>query len=184
MRRRTGRRLAALCILAGLLLCTTAAVREPEGGPVITGVERDKAAAALEMRDMGEAASMEPTPEVQSFTKRRVKNLAELKEKILILDAGFDDVAVELVKNALCTIIQRTYRVERLHAYFSRINGEEMEFAIFLPRKPEPVYHSTKLEVYRQSQEVLRSLDFVDPQGFVTVNAKLARQLLEEYQNI
>ena len=114
----------------------------------------------------GEAASMEPTPEVQSFTKRRVKNLAEL------------------VKNALCTIIQRTYRVERLHAYFSRINGEEMEFAIFLPRKPEPVYHSTKLEVYRQSQEVLRSLDFVDPQGFVTVNAKLARQLLEEYQNI
>ena len=94
----------------------------------------------------GEAASMEPTPEVQSFTKRRVKNLAELKEKILILDAGFDDVAVELVKNALCTIIQRTYRVERLHAYFSRINGEEMEFAIFLPRKPEPVYHSTKLE--------------------------------------
>ena len=52
MRRRTGRRLAALCILAGLLLCTTAAVREPEGGPVITGVERDKAAAALEMRDM------------------------------------------------------------------------------------------------------------------------------------
>ena len=132
----------------------------------------------------GEAASMEPTPEVQSFTKRRVKNLAELKEKILILDAGFDDVAVELVKNALCTIIQRTYRVERLHAYFSRINGEEMEFAIFLPRKPEPVYHSTKLEVYPQSQEVLRSLDFVDPQGFVTVNAKLARQLLEEYQNI
>ena len=108
---------------------------------------------------------MEPTPEVQSFTKRRVKNLAELKEKILILDAGFDDVAVELVKNALCTIIQRTYRVERLHAYFSRINGEEMEFAIFLPRKPEPVYHSTKLEVYRQSQEVLRSLDLWTPKA-------------------
>ena len=59
MRRRTGHRLAALCILAGLLLCATAAVREPEGGPLITGVERDKAAAALEMRDMGEATSME-----------------------------------------------------------------------------------------------------------------------------
>ena len=53
---------------------------------------------------------------------------------------------MELVKNALCTIIQRTYRVERLHAYFSRINGEEMEFAIFLPRKPEPVYHSNDVD--------------------------------------
>ena len=112
----------------------------------------------------GEAASMEP-PQSAVLYQAPGKKLAELKEKILILDAGFDDVAVELVKNALCTIIQRTYRVERLHAYFSRINGEEMEFAIFLPRKPEPVYHSTKLEVYRQSQEVLRSLDFVDPQA-------------------
>ena len=132
----------------------------------------------------GESRTAEPTQEVQSYTKRTVKNLAELKEKILIFDAGFDDVAIELVKNALCTIIAKTYQVNRVHAYFSRINEEEMEFAVFLPRKQEPVYHSTKLDVYRQSQEVLRSLDFVDPQGFVTVNAKLARQLLEEYQNI
>ena len=132
----------------------------------------------------GEGSVTEPTQEIQDFTKRSVRNLAELKEKILIFDAGFDDMAVELVKNALCTIIRKTYQVDRVHGYFSRVNNGEMEFAIFLPRKPEPVYHSTKLEVYRQSQEVLRSLDFVDPQGFVTVNAKLARQLLEEYQNI
>ena len=59
-----------------------------------------------------------------------------------------------------------------------------MEFAVFLPRKAEPVYHSTKLEVYRQSLEVLRSLDFVDPSGFARVDARLARKLLEDYQNI
>ena len=112
------------------------------------------------------------------------KNLAELKEKILIFDAGFDDVAIELVKNALCTIIAKTYQVNRVHAYFSRINEEEMEFAVFLPRKQEPVYHSTKLDVYRQSQEVLRSLDFVDPPGFARVDSRLARKLLQDYQNI
>ena len=132
----------------------------------------------------GETAAVEPTPEFSAYTKRAVKNLPELKEKILIFDGGYDDVAVELVKNALCLTIRKTYKVDRLHAYFSRVNGQEMEFAVFLPRKPQPVYHSTKLEVYRQSQEVLRSLDFVDPQGFVTVNAKLARKLIEEYQNI
>ncbi len=132
----------------------------------------------------GETSAMEPTQEVQSYTKRMVKNLAELKEKILIFDIGYDDVAVELVKSALCATIAKTYQVNRVHAYFSRINGEEMEFAVFLPRKAEPVYHSTKLEVYRQSQEVLRSLDFVDPKGFVRVDAKLAKKILQDYQNI
>ena len=132
----------------------------------------------------GEGSVTEPTQEIQDFTKRSVRNLAELKEKILIFDAGFDDVAVELVKNALCTIIWKTYQVDRVHGYFSRVNNGEMEFAIFLPRKYEPVYHSTKLEVYRQSQEVLRSLDFVDPQGFAKVDSRLARKILEEYQNI
>ena len=132
----------------------------------------------------GEGSVTEPTQEIQDFTKRSVRNLAELKEKILIFDAGFDDVAVELVKNALCTIIRKTYQVDRVHGYFSRVNNGELEFAIFRPRKYEPVYHSTKLEVYRQSQEVLRSLDFVDPQGFAKVDSRLARKILEEYQNI
>ena len=132
----------------------------------------------------GEGSVTEPTQEIQDFTKRSVRNLAELKEKILIFDAGFDDMAVELVKNALCTIIRKTYQVDRVHGYFSRVNTGEMEFAIFLPRKYEPVYHSTKLEVHRQSQEVLRSLDFVDPQGFAKVDSRLARKILEEYQNI
>ena len=132
----------------------------------------------------GEGSVTEPTQEIQDFTKRSVRNLAELKEKILIFDAGFDDVAVELVKNALCTIIRKTYQVDRVHGYFSRVNNGEMEFAIFLPRKYEPVYHSTKLEVYRQSQEVLRSLDFVDPQGFAKVDSRLFRKILEEYQTV
>ncbi len=135
---------------------------------------------------LGTNGAVEPTDAVRDFVKRSVKNLAELKEKILTFDAGFDDVAVELVKNALCGIIKNTYQVNRVHAYFSRFNEQdgEMEFAIFLPRKTEPVYHSTKLDVYKQSQEVLRALDFVDPNGFIRVDSKLARQIIEDYQNI
>lgn len=135
---------------------------------------------------MGTNGDVEPTDAVREYVKRSVKNLAELKEKILTFDAGCDDVAVELVKNALCDIIKNTYNVSRVHAYFSKINDRdgEMEFAIFLPRKTEPVYHSTKIEVYRQSQEVLRALDFVDPEGFIRVDSKLARKIIEEYQTI
>jgi hypothetical protein len=132
----------------------------------------------------GSGKPAEPTEEIREFTKRTVKNLAELKEKILIFDAGYDDIAVELVKNALSSIIKNSYKVPRVHAYFSRVNNGEMEFAIFLPGKEEPVYHSTKVEVYKQSQEVLRSLDFVDPEGFVIADAKLARKIISDYQNI
>lgn len=128
----------------------------------------------------------EPTEELRDYVKRSVKNLAELKEKILIFDAGLDDVAVELVKNALCDIIKNSYHVSRVHAYFCRVNEREgeIEFAIFLPKKTDPVYHTTKLDVYRQSEEVLRALDFVDPEGFLRVDAKLARQIIQQYQDI
>lgn len=132
----------------------------------------------------GSESAVEPTEAVKDYTKRRVKNLAELKEKILIFDSGYDDIAIELVKNALCGIIKNSYKVSRVHAYFSRVNNGEMEFAIFLPRKDEPVYHSTKMDVYKQSQEVLRALDFVDPSGFVIADAKLAKKIIEDYQNI
>lgn len=145
---------------------------DPEGGYVICVVPA------------GTTGNVQPTDAVKELTKRSVKNLAELKEKILIFDAGYDDVAVELVKNALCGIIKNTYQVNRVHAYFSRVSGEEMEFAIFIPKREEPVYHSTKLDVYKQSQEVLRALDFVDPAGFATVDAKIARRIIEDYQNI
>ena len=58
-----------------------------------------------------------------------------------------------------------------------------MDFAIFLPRQPEPVYHSTRIEVYNQSQEVLRTLDYVEPENFITVDARLAKKIIEEYQS-
>ena len=130
----------------------------------------------------GRGNSIEPTPQLENYVKRRVKNLAELKEKILIFDTGLNDAAVELMKNALCTIIKRGYGNVRLHAYFSHAEGEKMDFAIFVPRQLEPVYHSTRVEVYSQSLEVLRALDYSDPAGFATVDARLAPAVIEEYQ--
>lgn len=132
---------------------------------------------------LGSTGNVEPPNVMADYIKRSVKNLAELKEKILIFDSGYDDVAMELVKNALCLIIKDSYKVQNLHAYFSRVHDGELEFAVFLPRKNESVYHSTREEVYKQSQEVLRALDFTDPEGFARIDAKLARKLLEEYKS-
>ena len=119
---------------------------------------------------------------VEEYKKRMVKNPAELKEKILIFDGGYDDIAMELVKSALCDIVRKIYGVKRVHAYFCRENEGELEFAIFLPGKETPVYHSTKAEVYTQSAELLESMNYSLPIDFVWVNAKAARQILQQYQ--
>ena len=58
-----------------------------------------------------------------------------------------------------------------------------LPISIYLPRKPEPVYHSTRIEVYAQSQEVLRTLNYSDPEDFSIVDARLAKRIIEEYQN-
>lgn len=131
----------------------------------------------------GAGSAVEAPEPFSGYVKRRVKNLAEMKEKIMIFDRGCHDVAVELVKNALCSIAKRRYNNARLHAYFSRVEAGKMEFAIFVPRNLEPVYHSTRMEVYNQSQEVLRTLAYDDPDGFATVDARLAKEIIERYQN-
>lgn len=129
--------------------------------------------------------AVEAGPEISGIIKRRVKNLAELKEKILIYDAGLDDVAVELNKNALCTIIKESYNTNKIKAYFSKVCDDGgIEFAIFMGNRPDPVYHATKKEVYDQSAEVLRSLNFGESNEFLRVGPTLAEKLLEKYKSI
>lgn len=131
------------------------------------------------------ANAVEAGPEISHLVKRRVKNLAELKEKILIYDAGLDDVAVDLNKNALCTIIKESYSTNKIKAYFSRLCDDGgIEFAIFLGGRQEPVYHATKKEVYDQSAEVLRALNFSETNEFLRVGPTLAGKILERYKNI
>ena len=61
---------------------------------------------------------------------------------------------------------------------------EELRFALFVKGRQEPVYQTTKMAVYRQSQEVLRTLDYKSPDDFAVVNSKLAQSLLDEYKSI
>lgn len=127
----------------------------------------------------------EPPKSLINVVKRKVDSLARLKEKILIFDAGFNDVAIELVKNALWGIITKTYQNSNVECYFSKkeVDGS-LEFAIFLEGSTTPVYHTIKGEVYEQSAEVLRALNFSEENDFLEVNRQLAEELLSEYKEV
>ncbi|MDO4459000.1 MAG: CpXC domain-containing protein [Clostridia bacterium] len=125
----------------------------------------------------------EPPATLRNVVKRRVSTLAELKEKVLIFDNGLNDVAVEMVKDALWKIIEKTYQNASVEPYFSKKNIDgSLEFAIYLQGSENPVYHTIKSEVYNQSAEVLRSLDYKEENDFTQVGRELAEKLLEEYK--
>ena len=90
------------------------------------------------LRPSGAVSKAEAIPAVRGLKKRSVKNPQELKEKILIFEAGLDDAAVELVKNAIVTVLKRSIE-GNVHAYFCAADEKEMRFAIFVRGRQEPV---------------------------------------------
>ncbi len=132
----------------------------------------------------GKADTIKPTDLMKNSIKRRVKSLAELKEKILILDEGFDDIAIEISKNALCSILKKTYDTNKIKAYFSKVAVDKsIMFAVFLGGKKEAFYQGVKPQVYNQSVQVLNSVEYKEPDNvFLRVGPTLVTELLEEYK--
>lgn len=135
------------------------------------------------LRPSGAVSKPETIPAVKDLIKRSVKNPQELKEKILIFEAGLDDAAIELVKNAIVSVIRKSFD-GNVHAYFCAAEDEELKFALFVKGRQEPIYQKTQMAVYRQSQEVLRTLDYKDEDDFAVVNSKLAQRLLDQYKSV
>lgn len=120
---------------------------------------------------------------MRALKKRSVKNPQELKEKILIFEAGLDDA-----RRGACEKRHRHRGAQKSGRQCARLfraaTEEELRFALFVKGRQEPVYQTTKMAVYRQSQEVLRTLDYKSPDDFAVVNSKLAQSLLDEYKSI
>ncbi len=137
---------------------------------------------ALLFLPVGHTKLPEIPEQLAGYRKRIVRNPAELKEKLLIFESGHDDIALELVKSALCTTVLDKYKVSKLKALFSRDNNGDLEFALFLPDKKEPVYHAIRAEIYEESKKILETIGYRENDEFLQVNAKLAAGLLNEFE--
>lgn len=133
----------------------------------------------------GKGSAVKSNKALELFTKRSVRSLAELKEKILIFDAQLDDLAIELVKNALSSVVKESYKTTKIKMYFSKINEDKsLEFAVFVSGKREPWYQTAKASLYNQSAEVIRTLDYKEQNDFLRVGEALAEKLLKEYKDV
>lgn len=126
----------------------------------------------------------EKFPQLADVKKRVVASPAELKEKILIFEAGLDDYAVELVKYALAGVLEEKCGKKSVRGYFSFADEENnrIGFVFFPEGESGPVTRKTSMDAYRKSLEIARERRRPEGNCFVPVDSLTARDMLEEYR--
>lgn len=131
-------------------------------------------------------ASVDVEKEFPQFTgmkKRVVTSLAGLKEKILIFEAGLDDLAVELAKLALTDVAGKKHSAVVDSCYFCSMDetAQRIVFSFFLHGQAEPVIQGIRMDVYEKSLEIVQKVG--RPGGeFCTVDVNTAQEVLRTYR--
>lgn len=119
-------------------------------------------------------------PGLSHVKKRLVLTPAQLKEKAMIFERGFDDIALEMVKLALQELTEqkRDMRVDQMYYLTDSEDLDYLGFSMFLRGEEKPVYQGVRLEVYEKSLRAARRVSFTE-EGFQQVDLALAKTLLE-----
>ncbi len=122
----------------------------------------------------------EKFPQLAGVKKRMVATPAEMKEKILIFEAGLDDYAVELVKYALAGVLDKKYGRKIAEGYFRSADeeGNRIRFSFFPEGQKEPLSRGTRFDAYRRSLEIAAAAEQPEDGRFVPVDALTARGML------
>lgn len=127
----------------------------------------------------------EKFPQLSGVKKRVVSSPAELKEKILIFEAGLDDYAVEMVKYALAGVLDEKYGSKTMQGYFCYANEGEnrIGFSFFPEGESVPIMRKTSMDAYRKSLEIARMRERPEGNCFLPVDSLTAKNMLEEYRS-
>ena len=122
------------------------------------------------------------------FTKRIVANVNALKEKILMLENGIDDRAIELCKLAVSGVVRKKYNKPIRAIYFARFDEAEnvVGFSFQFAGEKEMTLYQTKMTVYEISNKVANAYDAqrsdAEKEGFLRVGPRWAKDALDWYQ--
>ena len=124
-------------------------------------------------------------PEVASVRKRVVPDLNRLKEKILILEAGADDMAVELAKLAVAGLVEKKHQKKVASSYFCKLDKESNQIGLsfYLEGEEQPVLFETRAEVYTKAMEIVEELAAAEQNSsrFLLIGENWASDALERY---
>ncbi len=121
---------------------------------------------------------------LEHIRKRIVSTVEELKEKLLIFEAGLNDYAIELVKTALTQVVTSKWGIAPEKSFYCGLNNEKntMEYVFYLNEEEAPVYQSMKIDVYHASLPIVASIITQEPNMFLCVNSDVANRILKKHQ--
>lgn len=136
--------------------------------------------------ELADDAVQSQFPELQNIKKRLVSSLNALKEKVLIFEAGLDDMAVELTKLALAEVVAKKQQKTVTSGYFCLADREtnQIGFSFFLAGECEPFYQGTRIEVYDKSMDIVDAHAKEErlKNGFIRIDTPWAAAALDRYK--
>ena len=122
------------------------------------------------------------TKAMGGYTLRRVNDMGSLMEKVLINDAGLDDIVVEMVKyvtklEMVQKIVDQDKKDEflagKFHFYRSEGEGDERLFTFMYPQDGQMMGVNVGMNVYQDCAGILDRNPQIRPEdGFVRIDAE------------
>ena len=118
------------------------------------------------------------------ITKRLVTTFNDFKEKIIILETGLDDMAIELTKLALRVDINRNKNVDAREGYFCSYEDTNLGFTFFTREDRVPFIANTQMQVYLKSKNIVKTLARKEKleKGFIRIDRMWAQEKLYQYR--
>ena len=127
-----------------------------------------------------------PEP-IQKLVENHLKkeNLA-MKEKIVIFENSYSDMAVELSKLAVAEVVSKITGQTVYEGYCTEINKtqNQITFQFFLGANHRSYIHTTRYDVYNRSLSIVKECfqDVEKKRGFLNINQNWASEALRRYK--
>ncbi len=125
--------------------------------------------------DAPDASGVQP---LTDYTLRQVETLNAFREKIMILEQGLDDRAVELMKLVLAMQLQRSFDIVDLVLHHLDERDGSFTFAVVLSDGAEQ-YVTMQGDTYRKIAQDVQERLFTPARNFVKIDMNWATETLE-----
>ncbi len=124
--------------------------------------------------------------ELKDIKKRIVPNVNALKEKIFLLENGYNDMACELSKLAVAEVVSKSTGQNVHDGYCTEIDRTEntITFQFFIGSDHRSLLQTTRYDVYQRSMRIVKEYfaDIDMKKGFLNIDQSWAKEALRRYK--
>lgn len=125
--------------------------------------------------------------ELKDIKKRVVPELNAMKEKIVLFEGKYNDMAIELSKLAVAEVVGKSTGQNVYEGYCTDIDksGNSICFQFFIGGEHRTYIQTTRFDVYNRSLSIVKESfsDIEKKKGFLNIDRSWAKEALRRYKN-